>query len=91
VVFTDWRQPPTTTDAVQAGGCVWRGIGVWDKTFGCRPARGRFAAQAEYFVWGSKGAMPYERAVECLPGVFTHTVKHSEKAPPEQQALGAHA
>jgi hypothetical protein len=22
---------------VQAGGWVWRGLGVWDKTRGCRP------------------------------------------------------
>jgi site-specific DNA-methyltransferase (adenine-specific) len=24
-MFTDWRQLPTTTDAIQAGGMVWRG------------------------------------------------------------------
>ena len=79
-VFTDWRQLPTTTDAVQAGGWVWRGVGVWDKTVGCRPAKGRFAAQAEFFVWGSKGPMPFERGVACLPGVFACTVKPAEKA-----------
>lgn len=26
LMFTDWRQLPTTIDAVQAGGWVWRGI-----------------------------------------------------------------
>ena len=31
-LFTDWRQLPTTTDALQAGGWVWRGIVPWDKT-----------------------------------------------------------
>ena len=44
-VFTDWRQLPTTTDVLQAGGFVWRGLVVWDKTEACRPAMGRFAAQ----------------------------------------------
>ena len=28
-LFTDWRQLPTTTDALQAGGWVWRGIAAW--------------------------------------------------------------
>ncbi len=28
-VFTDWRQLPTMTDAIQAGGWVWRGIVDW--------------------------------------------------------------
>ncbi len=52
-LFTDWRQLPTTTDALQAGGWVWRGILPWDKTEGARPMRGRFTAQCEYVVWGS--------------------------------------
>jgi site-specific DNA-methyltransferase (adenine-specific) len=37
VVFTDWRQLPITTDALQAGGWTWRGIAVWDKTPSARP------------------------------------------------------
>jgi site-specific DNA-methyltransferase (adenine-specific) len=53
-VFTDWRQLPTTTDAVQAGGWVWRGIVPWDKV-NARPQAYRFAAQAEYLVWGTNG------------------------------------
>jgi site-specific DNA-methyltransferase (adenine-specific) len=55
-IFTDWRQLPTVTDALQAGGWVWRGIVVWDKTEAARPQPGRFRAQCEYIVWGSKGA-----------------------------------
>jgi site-specific DNA-methyltransferase (adenine-specific) len=39
-VFSDWRQLPTTTDVLQAGGFVWRGLVVWDKTEACRPAMG---------------------------------------------------
>jgi len=70
-LFTDWRQLPTTTDAVQCGGYVWRGIAVWRKV-GPRPTMGRFAAGAEYIVWGSKGLMPTKRGVGVLPGVFEH-------------------
>jgi site-specific DNA-methyltransferase (adenine-specific) len=69
VVFTDWRQLPTTTDAVQAGGWVWRGIVPWDKTEGSRPQPGRFRAQCEYAVWASAGAMDEARPVPVLPGV----------------------
>lgn len=78
-VFTDWRQLPTTTDAVQAGGWIWRGIAQWDKTEGCRPSKGRFAAQCEYIVWGSRGAMPTERGVGCLPGVFRMMIRQADK------------
>lgn len=79
VLFTDWRQLPTTTDALQAGGWVWRGIAVWDKTEGARPSRGRFTSQAEYMVWGSAGPMPEERGVGCLPGVYRHFPNHRDK------------
>jgi len=39
-LFTDWRQIASTIDAFQAGGWVYRGIFVWDKTQGVRPAMG---------------------------------------------------
>lgn len=78
VVFTDWRQLPVTTDAVQAGDWIWRGIAVWHKP-ACRPSMGRFAAQAEYAVWGSAGPMPQRTDVGCLPGVWSHSVKQSDK------------
>jgi site-specific DNA-methyltransferase (adenine-specific) len=67
VQFTDWRQLPVTTDAVQSGGWIWRGIGVWAKPTS-RPQMGRFAASSEYFVWGSNGPMPEREDVGCLPG-----------------------
>jgi len=53
-VFTDWRQLPTTTDAVQAGGLVWRAVAVWDKGVG-RPVKGRFRNHVEYVVWATNG------------------------------------
>lgn len=65
--FSDWRQLPISTDYMQAGGWVWRGIVPWIKT-AYRPQKGRFAAQCEYAAWGSAGAMPTERGVGCLPG-----------------------
>lgn len=68
-VFTDWRQLPVTTDAVQAGGWVWRGIAVWDKTEAARPQRGAPRAQCEYVAWGSNGPMNPEANPVVLPGV----------------------
>lgn len=75
--FTDWRQLPTTADAIQAGGWVWRGLAVWDKTEGARPQRGRYRNQAEYLVWGSNG--PMADAGPCVPGVFRRAVNSERK------------
>ena len=79
VLATDWRQLPATTDALQAGGWIWRGIVPWDKTEGARPQKGRFMAQCEYWPWGSKGAMPEERGVGCLSGIVRQYPNPSEK------------
>lgn len=78
-VFTDWRQLPLTTDALQCAGITWRGITVWDKTEGVRPQRGRFRNQAEYIVWGSKGGMPLDRNAPTLPGVIKARVRRDDK------------
>lgn len=69
--FTDWRQLPVSTDYMQAGGWVWRGVVPWSKP-SYRPQLGRFGAQCEYVVWGSNGPLPTERDVGCLPGFFDH-------------------
>ena len=56
VLFTDWRQLPTMTDALQVGGFVWRGVVPWAKP-GARPMfkqRG-YLNQCEYVVWGTAG------------------------------------
>ena len=55
-VFTDWRQLPTVTDAVQVGGWCWRGIAAWSKKFG-RPRNGGFSSACEFMVWGTNGPM----------------------------------
>lgn len=69
MLFTDWRQLPTTTDAMQSGGWIWRGIVPWSKP-GLRPMSGRFRAECEYVVWGSSGAMPWDFDAPALPGFF---------------------
>jgi site-specific DNA-methyltransferase (adenine-specific) len=53
-VFTDWRQLPTMSDAVQCGGWVWRNIATWWKP-GIRMQRGRFSSSAEYILYASHG------------------------------------
>lgn len=53
-VFTDWRQLPTMTDAIQCGGWVWRNVVTWWKP-GVRMQRGRFSSSAEYVVYASSG------------------------------------
>jgi len=52
--FIDWRQLPVMTDAVQAGGWVWRNLATWWKP-GVRMQRGRFSASAEYLVYATNG------------------------------------
>lgn len=65
--FTDWRQLPTTTDAVQAAGWTWRGIAVWSKGYG-RVSGAGMSAACEFVVWGTNGPAP-ERE-DYPPGLF---------------------
>lgn len=57
--FTDWRQLPASTDALQWAGWTWRGIVTWHKPSG-RRLQGRFASDTEFIVWGSNGPMPFD-------------------------------
>ena len=70
LMFTDWRQLPATTDAIQSGGWIWRGIVPWAKP-SSRPMPGGFSASCEYVVWGSAGAIErdYENGIYA-PGFF---------------------
>ncbi|MFL4904647.1 DNA-methyltransferase [Streptomyces sp. MMS24-I2-30] len=70
LVFTDWRQLPATTDALQAAGYTWRGIAVWHKPT-ARPQPGRLKQDCEFIVWGSNGAMIPSNDPIYLPGHFT--------------------
>jgi site-specific DNA-methyltransferase (adenine-specific) len=65
--FSDWRQLPTITDAIQAGGWIWRGIAPWDKGYG-RPRPGGFSSACEFIIWGTNGPMP--RREVYAPGIF---------------------
>lgn len=72
-LFTDWRQLPSMTDAVQSAGLVWRGIAVWDKEY-ARPVPNRFAAQTEFIVWGTNGSRSIDTSgAEYHRGVFRQT------------------
>lgn len=69
LVFTDWRQLPATSDALQVGGWTWQGTIVWHKPV-ARPRRGGFKANAEFILWGTNG--PYDGKRDLyLPGVFS--------------------
>ena len=78
MLFSDWRQLPEASDALQAAGWVWRGIAVWDKTEAARPQRGRFRNQCEYILWGSKGPW-WDNEGAPLPGVLRYAVRAQEK------------
>jgi site-specific DNA-methyltransferase (adenine-specific) len=83
--FTDWRQLPSTTDGVQAGGWIWRGVLVWDKGVG-RPMRGRFRNHLEYVVWCSNGPMP--EAEDIYPStLLRHTPPSTDRVHLTQKPL----
>lgn len=69
MIFTDWRQFPNCSDIFQASGFVWRGLAVWDKG-NARPMSGRFSHQAEFILWGSKGAIGWDFESPCAKGVL---------------------
>ena len=67
LVFTDWAQLPTTSDAVQAAGWRWRGIIPWYKPIN-RPRPNGFRRACEYVLWASNGD-PYRHTPTIyLPG-----------------------
>jgi site-specific DNA-methyltransferase (adenine-specific) len=79
VLFTDWRQLPSTTDALQTAGATWRGIVPWLKPAGRPSGPGRFRNGAEYAVWGSKGDMPPRDEVGYLPGYHVESIRQKDK------------
>lgn len=77
-LFSDWRQLPSVTDALQAGGWVWRGIVPWDKV-NSRPMPNRFRSQCEFVAWGTNGPRNFDTAAatyhagilrEAPPNIF---------------------
>ncbi|QTX33225.1 site-specific DNA-methyltransferase [Aminithiophilus ramosus] len=80
LMFSDWRQLPMATDALQAGGCIWRGVIAWDKTEAARPPhKGYFRHQCEYVVWGSRGALSPTDARGPWPGCMRVPVRQKDK------------
>lgn len=80
MAFSDWRQLPNLTDALQSGGFTWRGIVPWDKTLSSRaPHTGYFRHQCEYVVWGSKNRLNKSAHGGPYPGMFTQRVNPAEK------------
>lgn len=80
VVFTDWRQLPALTDAIQIAGWHWRGVAVWDKGAGARgPHKGYFRHQCEYIVWASNGPLPAARHGGPWPGCYKVPVVPKDK------------
>ncbi|MFC5099752.1 DNA-methyltransferase [Kibdelosporangium philippinense] len=69
LVFSDWRQVPMMSDALQVAGWIWQGTLVWHKPIS-RPRRGGFKAAAEYILWGTNGKFDASREV-YLPGLFS--------------------
>lgn len=72
VLFTDWRQLPTMTDALQIAGWTWRGLVPWAKPHG-RPAfkQRAYLNQCEYIAWGTNGyAVTDGGETTPLPGFY---------------------
>lgn len=70
LVFTDFRQLPATSDALQAAGWTWRGIVPWHKPI-ARPVKGGFRRACEYVLWATKGPVDAARNPVCLPGLYS--------------------
>lgn len=70
LLFTDWRQLPATTDALQAAGWLWLGIVAWHKPQ-ARPQKGKFRQDCEFIVWGAKDKIDAAANPVYLPGMFS--------------------
>jgi site-specific DNA-methyltransferase (adenine-specific) len=80
LLFSDWRQVPTATDAFQCGGFVWRGLVPWNKGRGARaPHKGYFRHQCEYVIWGTRGACPQPTHAGPFDGCPNFPVLQSDK------------
>ena len=81
MVFSDWRQLPLTSDALQVAGWTWRAVVTWDKTEACRPHQGMFRNQTEFILIATRGSIGKEQdRPRVFPaGVFRHYLKPSDK------------
>ncbi|MFE5022975.1 DNA-methyltransferase [Streptomyces sp. NPDC056656] len=89
LVFTDYRQLPTTTDALQAAGWTWRGIASWRKPVS-RPQNDRRLKQpCAYIVWGTKGQGDANRNPVHLPGLYTASQPRKDRLQITQKPVDA--
>ena len=79
-VFTDWRQLPAMTDALQMAGWVYRGIVVWNKS-NARNIPNRFRQDCEFIIWGTNGS----KAVDWTPGFKAFPGFYTESCVPSRQ------
>ncbi len=80
LVFTDWRQLPATTDALQAADLTWRGVIAWDKGGASRaPHKGYMRHQCEYLVWGTRGPCRAATHAGPYPGCYRIPVDRRDK------------
>ena len=80
LVFTDWRQLPTLTDAIQMAGWTWRGIISWNKGLSSRaPHKGYVRHQCEYVVWATRGACKKAIHAGPFPGCYNVQRNHNHK------------
>jgi site-specific DNA-methyltransferase (adenine-specific) len=70
LVFSDYRQVPINSDALQAAGWAWRGIVPWHKPI-ARPAKGGFRRSCEYILWATNGPIDAARNPVYLDGIVT--------------------
>ncbi|MFF2954107.1 DNA-methyltransferase [Kitasatospora sp. NPDC057965] len=85
MVFSDWRQEPTTSDALQMAGWTWQGTIPWIKP-ASRPRKGGFKQSAEFITWGVKGTLDNSRAI-YLPGHFTASQPRKDRVHITQKPL----
>lgn len=87
VAFSDWRQLPSLTDAVQAAGFAWRGLLAWDKTRATRPRKGGFRQQCEFLVWATRGEYSCNREL-YLDGCFRERIPVGQRFHVTQKPVG---
>lgn len=79
-MFSDWRQLPLASDALQFGDYIWRGTIAWDKGGGARaPHKGYFRHQCEYILWGTKHNCSKAEHAGPFPGCYHFSVLQKDK------------
>lgn len=80
LVFTDWRQMATTTDALQGADWIHRGTIAWDKGHGARaPHKGYFRHQCEYVPWATNGQCLKRGDAGPFPGCHHVATRKADK------------